>query len=97
MADLPKRFDSMPMAKACEECPRAPDPVFADCEVCRGRVGLHCSSCKIQVTGCVCVDRDRFNPEQAWEATCARLGEEQAREVYRIAGYTVPGEGLILP
>jgi hypothetical protein len=86
----------MDMAAANESC-GAPEPVFDDCPACRGRVGLHCAECKIQVTGCTCTEAARFDPLTAWEATCQRLGEDEARKAYKSAGIPIPGEGLILP
>jgi hypothetical protein len=97
MSDTKKPFEQMDMAAACKECDKEPDPVFDDCPACRQRVGLHCATCKIQVTGCTCTDRARFDPEVVWEHTCVRVGERKAKEIYRANGWAIPGEDLILP
>lgn len=92
-----KPFDQMDMRAANEQCDKQPDPVFDDCPVCRHRVGLHCMTCKIQVTGCTCTDRTRFDPEEAWESACRTRGEAQARKIYKANGWAIPGEDIILP
>lgn len=66
---------------------------FTDCPRCRMRVGLHCLNCKIQVTGCLCTEYERFGQDAAWQRAVARFGEEAARQRAEMAGLWVPPRG----
>lgn len=91
----------MDQAKANDECRSRDATVFDYCAKCKQKVGLHCSDCKIQVTGCLCTEVDRFGQDQAWLNAVERYGEEMARQHYRNAGLYVPEvkqiDRLILP
>lgn len=97
------RFAAMDKAKADNECgpKNAEEMVFDVCGKCRQKVGLHCSDCKIQITGCLCTEVDRFGNDVAWQNAVERYGEEMARERYRDAGLFVPTvkhpDRLIIP
>jgi hypothetical protein len=65
------------------------------------QVILHCTECKIQVSGCLCTEIERFGEDEAWKRSVERYGEDMARERYRKAGLYVPTveqpKRLILP
>lgn len=90
MPERPSRFASMDMGQANAECLRRDSVVFDTCPVCKTKVGLHCSDCKIQTTGCLCTEIDRFGNDEAWRRACERFGQELAAENYRRAGLYVP-------
>lgn len=91
-----QRFDSMELREANKHCTKVirisgkQDFVFDNCPACTQRVGLHCAECKIQVTGCLCVEYDRFGNDEGWRRAVDRYGEEMARERARAAGLWVP-------
>ena len=91
------RFESMDLAAANTQCkPKPPEEmIFDNCGRCKLRVGLHCEECKIQVTGCLCTEVDRFGKDEAWLRAVDRFGEELARERMKEAGFWVPGPGEI--
>lgn len=80
----------MDMGAANHECRSRDALVFDTCGKCKRQVGLHCAECKIQVTGCLCTEIDRFGNDVAWQKACERYGEELARQHYRQAGLYVP-------
>lgn len=99
MVDVPKggsRFPSMDLGAANNECRSRDQIVFDRCGKCSGRVGLHCSDCKIQVTGCLCTEVDRFGNDETWRRAVERMGEEFAREQFRRAGLWIPGEKKLI-
>lgn len=87
---MANRFPSMDVVNANNECKTRDGYVFDQCPTCKMRVGLHCSGCKIQITGCLCTEVDRFGQDEAWRKAVERFGEEMARERYRNAGLYVP-------
>lgn len=87
---MPDRFMSMDVTDANAECRTRGDYEFTNCPKCKLRVGLHCSTCKIQVTGCLCTEYERFGNDVAWQRAVERFGEEMAREKARAAGLWVP-------
>ena len=88
MAD---RFVAKEQNVANDEC-RSRDSFQGEkCPQCSISILLHCSDCKIQVTGCLCTEVDRFGEDEAWKRAVERFGDELARERYRAAGLWVPG------
>lgn len=86
-----KRFEALPLSEIHQGCSRRlQDLVFANCGACSLRVGLHCSDCNIQVTGCLCTEYERFGNDEAWKRAVERYGEELAKEKARSAGLWVP-------
>jgi hypothetical protein len=63
---------------------------FTSCPACQSRVGLHCFTCKIQVTGCLCSEYKRYGQDVAWQRAVARWGEAAARQRAEMAGLWVP-------
>jgi hypothetical protein len=97
-----ERFVAMEQGAAMRECSSSIESrVLAQCPACSQQVYLHCSTCKIQTTGCLCTEVDRFGNDEAWKRACERFGEEMARERYREAGLYVPTvaqpDRIILP
>lgn len=93
-----RRFNAMTQAEANEECRYRAQQVSDKCGRCMMPVILHCASCTIQVTGCLCTEVDRFGQDEAWKRAVERFGEELARERYRAAGLFVPEvKKLLLP
>jgi hypothetical protein len=97
MGDPFKHMDMAGANASCGSMATRESIVFEDCQACKRRVGLHCTTCKIQVTGCICSDRARFDPITAWQSACNAFGEAAARKAYREAGFAIPGEDLVLP
>lgn len=87
MAD---RFPWKDMADANAECARRDCVDFTNCPNCKLRIGLHCLDCKIQVTGCLCTEIDRFGEDETWKRAVERFGAELARQHYARAGLFVP-------
>lgn len=95
MAEKTDRYVAMDQAAANSECSRRHAQVLVDCPKCDGRVALHCESCKIQVTGCICTEIDRFGSTQEasleiYARMVNRMGEQKAREKMREAGLWIP-------
>lgn len=90
--DAEGRFPSMDMGAAMKQCGKPHEPEKEQCHKCKMSVLLHCSDCKIQVTGCLCTEVDRFGNDEAWKRAVDRLGEEAARERMKAAGFWVPPE-----
>lgn len=92
MAD---RYASMDMGKANEEC-RARDQIIrSTCPKCDSPIMLHCNGCKIQVTGCVCTEVDRFGTEgerikEIFDRQAEMFGEDEARRRMQQAGFWIP-------
>lgn len=63
MADTYRRME---IKKACEQCGPAHEEKFikTKCPDCDHSILLHCSSCEIQVTGCLCTAKERMTPEE---------------------------------
>ncbi len=87
-----ERFIAMDMIEAKNECNRTDQVTFTNCPKCRYRVGLHCSDCHLQVTGCLCTEIERFGNDEAWLRSVERFGLEFAKERFRMAGLWVPGD-----
>lgn len=85
-----RRYESMTLDKANDECRSRDSMDFQNCPECKMRVGLHCSDCKVQVTGCLCTEMDRFGQDEAWRRACERFGEDLARQHYLKAGLLIP-------
>lgn len=85
-----QRFHSLELKAAKVECGKNDDFVFDNCPACNQRVMLHCVQCKIQVSGCLCTEYERFGQDEAWRRAVDRMGEEMARERARAAGLWVP-------
>ena len=83
-------FDRMDQISADKECPSRAQQVFDNCGKCTQRVALHCSTCKIQVTGCMCSEIERFGEAEAVKRAFDRLDAEQARESLSKAGIILP-------
>lgn len=83
----------MDASEAHDQCgpKNALEMVFDRCPKCKVKVGLHCAECRIQITGCLCTEVDRFGNDEAWLRAVDRFGEELAKEHYREAGLWVPG------
>lgn len=95
MADSTDRYVSMDQAAANSECSSRSSQIFVNCPKCDGRVGLHCDRCKIQITGCMCTEIDRFGTEaegiaQIYDRLAQRVGDEAAREQLKKAGLWIP-------
>lgn len=83
----------MDMAKANEECGPKPRAQYkAYCPVCEGPVMLHCPDCKIQVTGCLCTEIERFGSADGIKRILDKYGEEEGKARLRAAGLWVPEE-----
>lgn len=85
-----ERFESMDLPAARKACSHRQDVVFEKCGKCDRTVGLHCVSCKIQVTGCICTEVDRFGEAEAIKRIFEREGEEQAIASLKKAGIIIP-------
>ena len=83
-------FTHMDLRDAQGECGRRDDFVFDQCGKCGMRVGLHCSDCKIQVTGCFCTEIERFGNDEALKRMIERIGEEEAYVRARKLGIWTP-------
>lgn len=66
-------------------------PRGAQCPACTMKVLLHCLECRVQITGCLCVEYARFGNDVAWQRAVARWGEEAARQRAESAGLWIPG------
>lgn len=83
-------FPHKDLRGANAECPRR-DSFYKDsCGKCEMKVMLHCDDCKIQVTGCLCTEYERFGNDEGWRRAVDMFGEEIARERARKAGLWVP-------
>lgn len=83
-------FEHSDTIRANSEC-RHRDAFVKDyCGKCKMPVMLHCSECKLQVSGCLCTEVERFGQDEAWRRAIDQMGEELAREKYRRAGFYVP-------
>jgi len=60
------------------------------CPVCKRPVMLHCSSCKIAVTGCLCTLVNRMEPIEAYKLLAVQLGQTEARKMMASMGYNMP-------
>lgn len=95
------RFESADMITANRECGVRPGKQMpARCENCNRPVILHCGDCKVQVTGCICTEVDRFGKDEAFLKEVERLKEElgevvakaEARKRMQDAGFWLPGD-----
>lgn len=92
MPESTDRFVSMDIREANAECGVKPKAQIRDnCPKCGKPVMLHCSNCRIQVTGCLCTEVDRFGTSEALEKEIERVGYEQAVKNLRRAGFVIPG------
>lgn len=95
------RYEAMEMAVANDQCRERDSQQRRTCPQCQLPIMLHCSTCKIQVTGCLCTEIDRFGQDEAWKRAVEMFGEELARDRYRHAGLYVPSaptpDKLIVP
>lgn len=88
---MSKGFVHTDMAGANEECGRRDQQYIDTCPECKMKVGLHCHECKLQVTGCLCVEIERFGKNEAIQRLYEREGEIAAREKLERAGLWLPG------
>lgn len=85
----------MDMGAANDECGiRFRQQVKTICPRCDSTVMLHCGNCKIQVTGCLCTEVDRYGNSEAMQRLIERLGPELAEEKLKAAGFWIPPEAL---
>lgn len=84
------RFVSMALPEAVKACGRQQEPIFENCGACDQRVALHCDNCRIQVTGCLCTEIDRFGENEAIKRMIDREGYEQTKERLAKAGIVIP-------
>lgn len=78
------------MGVASQNCRVREQSYTTACPCCTMRVVLHCSDCKVQVTGCLCTEYARFGEDEAWKRAVARWGEDAARKRAEQAGLWVP-------
>lgn len=96
----PERFKSMDLGAAAQECS---SPTIKEnfvthddqggplrCPRCLQPVFLHCPMCKIQTTGCLCTEIDRFGQDEAWQRAVERYGAEIAKGHFQNMGLWVP-------
>jgi hypothetical protein len=83
-------FVMMDAIAANRECGRREQQISAKCGGCGRRVILHCSECKISVTGCICSHVQRFGTEEAFERLARMMGEEAAARAMKAAGFEPP-------
>lgn len=83
-------FAHMDLAAAQAECGRPKVIIFDICKKCDQKVGLHCDSCKIQVTGCLCTELERFGENEGIQRIFDKLGEDAARARLAKMGIVVP-------
>lgn len=94
-AERTDRYPSMDIREANNECGVKPHKQKrAVCPKCAKSIFLHCDDCKIQVTGCICTEVDRFGNSEALERMIERVGEEQAVREMQKAGLWVPPGAL---
>jgi hypothetical protein len=87
------RFPALEMRDANAQCGVKPNGLMKDrCPRCDNTVMLHCGTCKIQVTGCLCTEVDRFGNSEAMQRLIERLGPELAEEKLKAAGFWIPPE-----
>jgi len=75
---------------ADHECNQRRAATKVRCDVCKRPVMLHCSTCKIQVTACLCTIIKRLEPLEAFRLLAKQLGQTKAREVMLSYGYNMP-------
>jgi hypothetical protein len=83
------------VADANKECGVRQGTHFTNCPKCQHRIALHCPNCKIQITGCLCTEIDRFGKEAEgiaiiYERMAKQVGDEEARKMLSKAGLWVP-------
>ena len=83
-------FVRMELPQAQDECRQGDNYETDRCGKCSMTVLLHCSTCKIQVTGCFCSEVDRFGTSEALERMIERVGEEEARRIAAKSGLWTP-------
>lgn len=86
----PKPFRHMDLASASADCGRPYNRNFVkrtQCKVCEMDVILHCSSCEIQITGCLCTAVERMSPDEL-----RQFREQVRRKQARDAGLILPSE-----
>lgn len=75
---------------ADRECSHPRSVVKKRCAVCHRPAMLHCSSCNIQVTACMCTIIQRMEPLEAYKTLAKQLGQNKAREAMLSYGYNMP-------
>lgn len=85
----------MDMAQANKECRFRNMQVRNTCGKCDSPIILHCDGCKVQVTGCICTEVDRFGSQaerikEIFDKQAEMFGEEEARRRMQKAGFWVP-------
>lgn len=89
--DKPAAFEHADMAEANRECGLRPGHQYKEtCPRCKLPVMLHCRDCRVQVTGCLCSEVERFGNDEAWKRAVQRFGDEAARERMKEAGFWTP-------
>lgn len=74
----PKRgFERATMQEANSGCgPYVPELAVAEkCPVCRRTVILHCGTCKVQTTGCLCTLKEKMSREELLTAQEIAMAE----------------------
>lgn len=86
-----ERYRALDMLEANRECGvRRNQQYRVDCPKCKQPVMLHCDNCKVQVTGCLCTEVDRFGSSEAMKHLIERVGYESAVERMKAAGFYIP-------
>lgn len=75
---------------ADRECPQSRHLDKVRCPICKRPVYLHCSSCKIQITACLCTLIHRLEPLEAYKLLSKQFGQTKAREMMAGYGYNMP-------
>lgn len=83
-------FRHLDVSDANRECSKRNQNEGATCAKCKFRVILHCSDCKVQLTGCMCTEIERFGENEAVRRIFDQFEEEEARK-------RLKGAGIILP
>lgn len=90
-----ERFPAMDMAQANNECRNRRLQQRDKCPKCDSPVLLHCGQCKVQVTGCICTEVDRFGSsaeriKEIFDKQIEMVGEDEARRRMQQAGFWIP-------
>lgn len=83
------RYTAMDLVQANKKC-NTYAIYFVECPSCEMKVGLHCPDCKIQVTGCLDTEIDRFGQNTAIQRLIDRLGFEKAKSYLSKIGMWIP-------
>jgi hypothetical protein len=63
---VPVRFECMEMREANARCGpfKSKRATMSECPTCEWKVVLHCSGCKIQISGCFCTAAERMTEDE---------------------------------